>query len=365
MKTRLQKLVLCLYFIPAAALAADVVRVGGSPNNEDGDLPRDAYQKINSAFAGNVPTSVSGLSNNYVHIHETGQTTDVPIVINATNVVLNTAGRHVTVTAGSSVLSSTDGAFAGLARGYQLEMKANNQQLMLVRVVDTNNAYAYAIGAGTVTLPTLNNSADTNYLVRPPIARWSDDTIGSENFGGFWDDNGNMWFAAIGDQGNTYYLNYDNGTVAYIGPASAASVGLPATDGAFVFGISHQLTNSTYVGGAAPALQLYVHSLAPNESFGLLANGMLAIGGGLQYSDATHVEGFTNRHGSQLTFWVPLRTSSGINNTNGAITNTFGIPWFTAQTNGVPTLVTGPNGAMCSTTNGQLYIRSNAAWVLH
>jgi hypothetical protein len=49
--------------------------------------------------------------------------------------------------------------------------------------------------------------------------------------------------------------------------------------------------------------------------------------------------------------------------TGGSITNN-GLVWFTARTNGNPSLITAPNGSICTTTNGQFYVRSNSVWLL-
>jgi hypothetical protein len=41
-----------------------------------------------------------------------------------------------------------------------------------------------------------------------------------------------------------------------------------------------------------------------------------------------------------------------------------GLIWYAYATNATPTFLTGPNGSICTTTNGQLFVRSNATWVL-
>lgn len=52
MKSTIQKLLLCVYFIaPAAFGQFSNIIIGGSPNNEDGDPPRTAYIKINSSIS--------------------------------------------------------------------------------------------------------------------------------------------------------------------------------------------------------------------------------------------------------------------------------------------------------------------------
>ena len=69
-----------------------------------------------------------------------------------------------------------------------------------------------------------------------------------------------------------------------------------------------------------------------------------------------------------------INGTNGLNGTNGAqgltgtnslpITNAFGLIWFATNlpTATAPSL-TAPNGSICSTTGGCLYVRSNAAWV--
>lgn len=56
-------------------------------------------------------------------------------------------------------------------------------------------------------------------------------------------------------------------------------------------------------------------------------------------------------------------TSGTISGTfTGAITNN-GIVWFSLKTNGIPN-ITAPSGSICTTTNGQFFVRSNTVWVL-
>jgi hypothetical protein len=268
-------------------------------------------------------------SNHVWHFYETIGTTNIPIVGNFTNKFLNTAGKHVTVAAGSPFITSTDGAFAGLRRGYQFEMLDNNQQLMLFYVTDANNATAYEVGAGTVTFPTVSNAAKTNWVVRPPAMRWTDDTIGAENYGGYWDDNGMMHFAGIGDQGIVFFENFDNASVSYVGIARENSVGINSggSDGHIVT-ISSQTTNSTLVGSLTPFASFFVHNKTPSESGGFLPSGVLALGPGAQYAVGGIAEGITNRHGFQTTMWVPV-----------ALANWSTLPAITLPSNGGALLV--------------------------
>jgi hypothetical protein len=48
---------------------------------------------------------------------------------------------------------------------------------------------------------------------------------------------------------------------------------------------------------------------------------------------------------------------------SGAITNN-GLVWLAADTNGIPAAAL-PNGSICTTTNGQFFVRSNGVWIPH
>jgi hypothetical protein len=257
-----------------------------------------------------VTGTIGGTYSNHVwKFQETIGTTNTPMVGNFTNQILNTAGKHVTVTAGSPFITSSDGAFSGYRRGFQLEFLDNNQQLMIFKIVDSNNAQAYELGAGTCTIPSLNNTANTNWRTRPIVARWSDDTVGAENYGGHWDDNGMMHFAAIGDQGLIFFDNFDNASTSYIGVGRETGVGLPSTPDGHIFGISSQTTNTSLVGNFTPLNSFWVHNKAPTESVGIMPSGLLALGGGAAYN-GTALEGITNRHWNQVTIWNPLNIAN-------------------------------------------------------
>lgn len=225
-------------------------------------------------------------SNTYVKIIETRGTTNIPITINSTNAYANPFGLHITVTAGTPVITSIDNAFAGMRRGFQLEMhdSANMQLEIVSNSTDGSSAIAYLIGPGSSGYPNNTTNNSTSWIARPPDMRWSDDTIGSENFGGWMDDNGMMWFAAIGDQGTTYYLNFSTAALTSIGMSPDVNVGLNTFPNE-IWAVSSCFTPN----GNNFGLQFYVHQAAPNESMGILPNGNVAIQFGL-----------TNRHGGIL-----------------------------------------------------------------
>ena len=50
------------------------------------------------------------------------------------------------------------------------------------------------------------------------------------------------------------------------------------------------------------------------------------------------------------------------NSVSGVITNA-GIVWYAVKTNGVPAFAA-PSGSICTTTNGQFFVRSNSVWLL-
>jgi hypothetical protein len=51
-----------------------------------------------------------------------------------------------------------------------------------------------------------------------------------------------------------------------------------------------------------------------------------------------------------------------INSVSGVITNA-GLVWFAVATNGAPNF-SAPSGSICTTTNGQMFVRSNSVWLL-
>lgn len=52
MKNKISKFLVCVYVIaPALAFGQPIIKVGSSPNNEDGDNPQTAYAKINAKFS--------------------------------------------------------------------------------------------------------------------------------------------------------------------------------------------------------------------------------------------------------------------------------------------------------------------------
>jgi hypothetical protein len=57
----------------------------------------------------------------------------------------------------------------------------------------------------------------------------------------------------------------------------------------------------------------------------------------------------------------PIITSSPIS--CNVVTNN-GMIWYSYATNANPSFLTGPSGSICTTTNGQLFVRSNTVWLL-
>ncbi len=122
--------------------------------------------------------------------------------------------------------------------------------------------------------------------------------------------------------------------------------------GTFMFGAQvyapRWLGDGTGLTGVAP---LY------NPQF----TGDVSITGGGLYGGSWEIDGagvgtFPSLLCSQITA-TTLTTQSGIL-TNG------GLVWYAVNTNANPSAVLAPNGSICTTTNGQFYVRSNAAWVL-
>jgi len=77
--------------------------------------------------------------------------------------------------------------------------------------------------------------------------------------------------------------------------------------------------------------------------------------------------------GSQnLTNWSNLDTNdvllknsivtNSLNSVSGVITNN-GLVWYALAADGAPTIAA-PSGSLCTTTNGQLFVRSNNVWLL-
>jgi len=93
--------------------------------------------------------------------------------------------------------------------------------------------------------------------------------------------------------------------------------------------------------------------------------------GSRQYQDNVTVVGtntagyFSGNAGGETN--VPAASLAGsvtnsINSISGVITNGF-TPWYFLKTNGTPAIAA-PWGALCTTTNGQLFVRSNNVWLL-
>lgn len=284
-------------------------------STNDTSIPRtnallgSPYGSVISAN-GTVISNVTALalSNSYVHITETRGTTNVPLSINSTNVIDNVSGQHITVTSGVSSITSSDNAFAGLSRGFQITFTNDAHQMVIVRVINSNLAWAYDIVADGLGTPATTETASTQYRINPPIVKWTDNNVGTEGQGGFWDDNGMPWLASIGDQGAQYFLNFSSGTVGYTEMIDPSNVGLTGAKQELVWCVSSQITNNAGQKGSRKA-QLGVHSGAPPEAAILLPNGTVSLG---TWDQPTYLEGITNRYGTYSTIWSVAKLPTGL-----------------------------------------------------
>lgn len=233
----------------------------------------------------------NAVSNRFIRIREVNGTTNVTIRRWNTNAVFNTAGKHINVTNGMSHINSPDNAFAGMHRGGQIEFANNNLQLVITRIINDNKAVAVQVDLGRSYIPALGEANRTDWLFRPAVDVWTDNTIGAENYGGFMDSNGMLWFDQQQDQGFLSFLDYDNGTVMTLGCGPASGVGLSTVNGMEFFGMSTTPTNNSYAGGAGLSWQFGVHLAAPSESVIVTDKGALALSYGI-----------INRHGTFISF---------------------------------------------------------------
>jgi hypothetical protein len=154
------------------------------------------------------------------------------------------------------------------------------------------------------------------------------------------------------------------------------------------FGNGAGLTNLTgdlilITGGNGVVSRLGQTVISPSGNF-QYDNGVVAISGSgtfKNYDNTTwhdqngniyglnfngNGSGLTNLAAPNLTGTIsaarlPLLTNQ-INSVSGVITNG-GVVWYFLNTNNTPA-ISAPWGSLCSTTNGQLYIRSNTVWLL-
>ena len=105
----------------------------------------------------------------------------------------------------------------------------------------------------------------------------------------------------------------------------------------------------------------------------ILTAGNLYGSGGWYYLDAdggssSYVGGYggffgvgTRSPGCALDV-VGTGRATALVSSSGVITNA-GLVWYSLKTNGVPNLAA-PSGSICTTTNGQFFVRSNSVWLL-
>lgn len=72
----------------------------------------------------------------------------------------------------------------------------------------------------------------------------------------------------------------------------------------------------------------------------------------------------SNLFGQTVTGVTALFTNLNTRGFTASIITNNGLVWISAATNANPSFFTAPNGSIATTTNGQFYVRSNAAWVL-
>jgi hypothetical protein len=106
-----------------------------------------------------------------------------------------------------------------------------------------------------------------------------------------------------------------------------------------------------------------------NNDLGLNPGGAITDDGSFLNAQFTALQ----QTGSQnLTNWSNLDTNNvllknsivtnSINSVSGVVTNN-GLVWYALATNGTPAIAA-PWGSLCTTTNGQLFVRSNNVWLL-
>ena len=106
------------------------------------------------------------------------------------------------------------------------------------------------------------------------------------------------------------------------------------------------VTNATFVQGTnSTNFTLSVLNAATN--FTILATNSLA--------STNQVNSLGTNFSSTSLRSIGIASQSVI--TNG------GVVWYFYQTNANPSFLTAPNGSICTTTNGQMFVRSNSAWV--
>ncbi len=212
---------------------------------------------------GDIPPGVlsGGLSNALIRTPISSGTHESSLVWNGTNNIPG-GGKHISVTSGSAIATSSDGAFAGLLPGENIEFPDNPHQLVVIQVIDTNTAIVYQVETSFYDLVSTTRANSTSWDVHTRPVRFTDDIIGIEHYGGFFDCNGSLWMDAIGDQGTVNFLSTDgDGSMFSLGMTrgSIASLSAPTA-----FTISSGITNANNFAGTAVSASVVVSGYAPN-----------------------------------------------------------------------------------------------------
>jgi len=167
---------------------------------------------------------------------------------------------------------------------------------------------------------------------------------------------------------------YGTNSITSYGTLNASSTLNASTDINVAGNINMNGGSGTLLLGNTGAIKIYnnsTYSVASWGSSNLLFNPPSSFGG-IFFNFSNGTNGV--RFGNGASGIVGLIDSSG-NFTNkgyiltgsaiscNVVTNN-GLIWYAYATNATPTFLTGPNGSICTTTNGQLFVRSNATWVL-
>jgi len=138
-----------------------------------------------------------------------------------------------------------------------------------------------------------------------------------------------------------------------VGNSISAVNGAGGNDGIFTFANGYN-TYLTVLGNAISSQSTYGGADAINLTPGALCNLLTdASAGTVVPGDNTVTYTSDGRYA----------LAGVVNSPSGVITNA-GLVWYAVKTNANPSAVSAPNGSICTTTNGQFYVRSNSVWVL-
>ncbi len=230
-------------------------------------VPNNAGAGTNNYFAN--PTLVGAM----LKVVQASGTHAPTITLYGTNYI-SSGGKHVTVTAGSSDITSTDGAFAGFLPGDNIEFPDGSpHQVVITEVYSSNRALGYQVEGTWYDKPTGTQTARTDWNARTPPMRWTDN---AGNFGGWIDCNGQIWGYGIGDQaGGTVYLSTDHdGTLYSVSVARGVNWGMAAK---MVYVLGGMNTNAGNFAGNSTAPSVVFSGDAPNESLDLDDSGTLRL----------------------------------------------------------------------------------------